>query len=296
MATVKELRQAFRALLAKQGCEIAPSCYDGLGAMLIERAGFPAIHISGSGVHRSYGYGDVGLLTLTEQVAQACVLNDMVNIPILADCETGHGNVVNTVRAVREFERSGVAAIHIEDQETPKRPTQDGMEGGYVSKDEFVGKIKAAVDTRPDELFSIVARIDRRAVESMDQVLEVGIACCEAGADAIWMGLRTPEDQALAGKTMTKPMIGIPRRAPAGWRENYGNMGYKLALVPGVLGQAASWAMFQALQSLKENDTETTALDKLEGFKEMAAWFQAIGMADTQALEDKYMKVSAPQS
>jgi 2-methylisocitrate lyase-like PEP mutase family enzyme len=293
MATVREKREAFHALLKKSGCEIAPSAYDGFSAQMIARAGFPAIHISGSGVHRGYGFGDVGLLTLTEQVMQATVIADIVDIPVLADGETGHGNVVNTVRAVREFERTGVAAIHIEDQETPKRPAYDGMEAGWVTKDEFVGKIKAAVDTRPDQLFAIVARIDRAPDVGFERALEVAVAAAEAGADAVWMGLREEKDQAEAARQMPKPMIGIPRRV-SGWRQRYGDAGYKLALVPSVLAQAACWAMLQSLQSLRTNETEANFFDSAEGMKEIQSWFSAIGGAEVKHLEETYMKAAAP--
>src|SRR5438309_10776905 len=129
MTTVAEKRRAFHELLQAPGLTIAPSAFDALSAMLIERAGFNAIHISGSAVHRSFGYPDVGLLTMHDQLARATQIADAVNIPVIGDGETGFGNVVNLVRSVREFERTGVAAIHIEDQETPKRPTHEGAGG-----------------------------------------------------------------------------------------------------------------------------------------------------------------------
>src|ERR1044071_3660945 len=107
-----EKRQALKKMLDEPTCHIAPSCNDGIQARLVEWLGFPLVHISGSGQHRSLGFADAGLLTLTEMVNRAREIVDAVNIPIVSDCETGYGNAVNVVRTMREFERAGVAAVH----------------------------------------------------------------------------------------------------------------------------------------------------------------------------------------
>jgi 2-methylisocitrate lyase-like PEP mutase family enzyme len=119
--TAEEKRRTLRALLQGPGCSIAPSCNDGIQARLVEWLGFPLVHISGSGQHRALGFADSGMLTLTEMINRAREIVDAVELPIVSDGETGYGNAVNVVRTVREFERAGVAAIHIEDQMTPKR-------------------------------------------------------------------------------------------------------------------------------------------------------------------------------
>ena len=142
-----EKRKALRAMMQESVCHLAPSCNDGIQARLVEWLGFPLVHISGSGQHRALGFADAGLLTLTEMVNRAREISDAVNIPIVSDAETGYGNAVNVSRAVREFENTGVAALHIEDQMTPKRAGHEGFDVGLVSKAEFVNKIKAAVDT-----------------------------------------------------------------------------------------------------------------------------------------------------
>jgi 2-methylisocitrate lyase-like PEP mutase family enzyme len=116
--TTTEKRKSLRKMMLGPGCHIAPSCNDGIQARLVEWLGFPLVHISGSGQHRSLGFADAGLLTLTEMINRAREIVDAVQLPIVSDAETGYGNVVNVVRAVREFERAGVAAIHIEDQMT----------------------------------------------------------------------------------------------------------------------------------------------------------------------------------
>src|SRR4030095_8735289 len=137
-STAAEKRQALRKMLGEPTCHIAPSCNDGIQARLVEWLGFPLVHISGSGQHRSLGFADAGLLTLTEMINRAREIADAVDIPIVSDAETGYGNAVNVARAMREFERAGVAAIHIEDQMTPKRAGHEGFDVGLISKAEFV--------------------------------------------------------------------------------------------------------------------------------------------------------------
>src|SRR5882724_13253191 len=179
-STAAERRQALRKMLGEPTCHVAPSCNDGIQARLVEWLGFPLVHISGIGQHRALGFADAGLLTLTEMINRAREIADAVNIPIVSDAETGYGNAVNVVRAVREFERSGVAAIHIEDQMTPKRAGHEGFDVGLISKTELVAKIKAAVDTRRDENLLIIALSE--AKDSLQQRLERLQACSEAGA------------------------------------------------------------------------------------------------------------------
>ncbi|MGH7844357.1 MAG: isocitrate lyase/PEP mutase family protein, partial [Candidatus Binatia bacterium] len=182
--TATEKRQALRRMLEEPGFHLAPSCNDGLTARLVEWMQFPLVHISGSAQHRAMGFADAGLLTLTEMIDRARHIVEAVQLPIVSDAETGYGNAVNVVRAVREFERSGVAGIHIEDQMTPKRAGHEGFEIGLISKEEMVAKIKAAVDTRRDDSMVIVARSEAR--DSLQERLERMQACCEAGADAVW--------------------------------------------------------------------------------------------------------------
>jgi 2,3-dimethylmalate lyase len=144
-------------MLQGSECHLALSCNDGIQARLVEWLGFPLVHISGSGQHRALGFADAGLLTLTEMINRAREIVEAAKLPIVSDAETGYGNVVNVVRAVREFERAGVAAFHIEDQMTPKRAGHEEFDFGVISKEEFVAKIKAAVDTRRDETVVIIA-------------------------------------------------------------------------------------------------------------------------------------------
>lgn len=114
-------RQVLKQLLKRNKLLVAPGCFDGLSARLVEEAGFEAAYLSGGAVARSMGIPDIGLVTMSEVIERAAQVVSAVRIPVIADADTGYGNAVNLVRAVREFERTGAAAIHIEDQITPKR-------------------------------------------------------------------------------------------------------------------------------------------------------------------------------
>lgn len=274
MATVQQKRQALRKILTEPGGHTAPGTHDVISALLVERAGFDVIHISGAGSHRSAGFPDMGLLTLTEQVARATLIADAVSLPVVADCETGHGNVVNTVRAVREFERSGVSGIHIEDQLTPKDPGEGAQ---YISAEEFAGKIKAAVDTRTDPDFVIVARMDARD-EPYEKRFERGMMAVEAGADSIWISFRDEESIRRIVKEIPRPMMGIPRR-PQITPRMYGDIGYKVAILPGVLPAAEVLGLAGALKALREHDSEAPFFESFPDGAELRAWSSQIGAA-----------------
>src|SRR5918997_256006 len=140
-------RKQLRALLAKAGYTIVPGAYDTLTARLVQLAGFDGVYLTGGGYSRANGYPDIGLLTLTEVVQWISRTVDAVQIPVIADMDAGYGNALNVIRSVREYEKTGVAAFHLEDQVSPKKCGHyEGKQ--IVSKGEMVGKIKAAVDTR----------------------------------------------------------------------------------------------------------------------------------------------------
>src|SRR3954467_12768285 len=150
-------RRTFRSLIAQNRYIVAPGAFDTLTARLVQLAGFESVYLTGGGYSRANGYPDVGLLTMTEVVQWIARTVDCVEIPVIADMDSGYGNAVNVVRSVREYEKTGVAAFHLEDQISPKkRGHYEGKQ--LVSKAEMVGKIKAAVDTRRDADMVIIAR------------------------------------------------------------------------------------------------------------------------------------------
>jgi 2-methylisocitrate lyase-like PEP mutase family enzyme len=282
--TAGEKRLDLKRMLAEPACHIAPSCNDGIQARLVEWLGFPLVHISGSGQHRALGFADAGLLTLTEMVNRAREIVDAVNIPIISDCETGYGNAVNVTRAVREFEKAGVAALHIEDQMTPKRAGHEGFDVGLVSREEFVNKIKAAVDARRDRNLVIIARSE--AKDSLQERLDRTRACIEAGADAAWVSARS-EDDIKAYAKLGKPLVGVPPRQAMPLRR-WGELGGRVGCIPTVLQVAALHGMRQCLEELRTSGTEAAYFKNTSGIEETRKWYTNLGNDELKALEKKY--------
>ena len=172
----------FRALLHRDGMVVAPGAYDCITAKLIEQAGFAAVYMTGAGTAATLGYPDFGLVTMSEMVANAGRIATAVELPVIADADTGYGNELNAFRAVREFERSGVAGIHIEDQEFPKKCGH--LEGKQIiPREDWLAKIRAAAAARRDQDFMIIARTDARAVAGFDEAVARANAALAAGAD-----------------------------------------------------------------------------------------------------------------
>src|SRR5215210_8499173 len=209
MATASERRRALRAATQAPGIVVAPSASDALMAMLIAEAGFPAVHVSGSGVARSFGFPDVGLTTASEMIAVHTRIVEAVDVPVVGDAETGYGNALNVQRTVRAYERAGVSAIHLEDDYTPKRPGgHPDIPHGAIPVSEMVGKLRAALDARTDPNFLIIARSNARDVEPFDVLMERLQAYAAAGADCIWPGVRAVEELERLPGPLGKPLVG----------------------------------------------------------------------------------------
>src|SRR5258708_22215787 len=179
-------RQALRKLIAGKRYVMAPGAYDPLTARLVQLAGFEAVYLTGGGYARSNGYPDLGLLTMSEIVAWLNRTVEAVEIPVIADMDNGYGNATNVIRAVREFEKAGVAGFHLEDQVAPKKCGH--YEGkAVVTAHEMTGKIKAAVDTRRDQDMLIIGRTDARALEGLQAAIDRANAYLEAGADVAFV-------------------------------------------------------------------------------------------------------------
>ncbi len=242
-----------RALLQQGGMIIAPGAYDGVTARLIEQAGFSALYMTGAGVSLAFGYPDYGLLTMTEMVSTAAHIVQAVHIPVVADADTGYGNELNVVRTVREYEQSGVAGIHIEDQVSPKRCGHlDDKD--VVAKEEWLSKIRAAVHARRDADFLIIARTDARAVAGFEEAVTRANAAIQAGADMAFVeAAQTMEEVAAIPRLVAGPcLLNVVRRGktPELDLREAERMGYRLAIVPGLLFKAAIGACEAALAAL----------------------------------------------
>jgi 2-methylisocitrate lyase-like PEP mutase family enzyme len=285
MTSPHEKRRRLRQLLAGPDIVAAVACSDPVSARLVQHVGLPAIHASGSAAHRSRGLADAGLLDMTEMVNHLRYLCDSVDIPVIGDADTGFGNVVNVVRTVREYERAGAAAIHIEDQLTPKRPAYQGFEAGFISRQEMVDKIRAALDARIDDQLVIIARCD---VSDDQERVDRVVACLEAGADMGWLSARGPDAIRAFRQAMPKdkPAVGV---LPAGMAlQQYQELGANCALIVGLMQVAALAAQLQLLEALKTTGSPRSYLGTAPGAEDMAKFYGDQGNDHLSDIEKRF--------
>lgn len=197
---------------------VAPGCHDALGARILAQVRFDAIYMSGNGLSASLlGAPDIGLLTLTEMAERARAIAAAVSVPLIADADTGYGNANNVARTVQLYEQAGVAAIHLEDQSTPKRC--GAMEAlGLVDADEHAEKIRAAVQARSDPHFLIIGRSDSRLSLGLEEAIRRGTAYARAGADLVLLEMLQSEQEILqAAAQVDAPLMfnWVNGKAPA---------------------------------------------------------------------------------
>lgn len=245
-----------RNLLKRPGIIVAPGAENAFTAKIIEQTGgFQAVYMTGSGTAASLiGTPDVGLLTMTEMVTQARNLAMATDLPVIADADTGYGDVLNVVRTVREYEMSGVAAIHIEDQVAPKRCGH--FEGKQViSQDEMVSKIKAAVDAREDPDFVLIARTDARAPLGLDEAIKRAQAYVEAGADVIFVEApQSAEEIRVIVQSINAPLLVNMvegGKTPILTTRELEEMGVKIVIFPIDAQCVAAKAIQELMQELK---------------------------------------------
>jgi 2-methylisocitrate lyase-like PEP mutase family enzyme len=276
-----------KTLIATPDIFVAPGCFDGLSARLVEQAGFQLAYASGGAIARSAGIPDLGLLTASEVADRMTEIAAAVEIPVIADFDTGYGNALNAQRAARFFLRSGVAAIHIEDQTFPKRCGHYN-DKSVVPVNVMRGKIRAVRDIVGDDLV-LIARTDALAVEGFDPAIERCHAYAEAGADMIFFEAPTSEAQIeqaarllpypkllnmfRGGKT---PMVPLPRLR---------QLGYRLVIVPSDLQRAAIFAMRRALAALAEDGDTGRMADQMVSFAEREA---VVGAEQWDELNRRY--------
>jgi 2-methylisocitrate lyase-like PEP mutase family enzyme len=275
-----------RQLLRSPELVVAPGAYDAITARLIAQAGFSAVYMTGAGVSASLGYPDYGLVTMSEMVERAGVLARSVSVPVISDADTGYGNELNVTRTVREFEARGVAAIHIEDQVTPKRCGHlDDKE--LIGLGEYVSKIKAAVAARQDPDFVIIARSDARTVNGFDDAIARVNAALEAGADVAFFESPTTAEEVAAIPRLVKGdcLLNLAQggRTPMLPFDQVREMGYRLAILPGALLVPAIAAAEAALSHILTTGTVATPAANLS-IREV---FRRVGADDWDAVRSK---------
>ena len=281
--TLRELFEADEMVLA-------PGCYDALGARLIEEAGFSAAYMTGFGSAASrLGRPDVGLMTLSEMVDNARRIAQAIDIPVIADADTGYGNSINVIRTVREYEAAGVAAIHLEDQVMPKKCGH--MEGKQVVPvGEMAAKVAAAVAARCSSDFLIIARTDARAVEGLEGALQRARIYREAGADALFV--EAPQSEAEI-EAVARAFGGVPLlfnyaeggKTPAVSHAFLRDLGFKLVIFPLTVLLSATQAIRSALARVKADGSPLELVPSLLGFDE---FLEFIGMDEIRDLERRF--------
>jgi 2-methylisocitrate lyase-like PEP mutase family enzyme len=283
-------RKQLRQMVNSPGYVIAPGAYDTLTARLVQNAGFPAVYLTGGGYSRANGYPDIGLLTMTEVVQWIGRTVEAVDIPVIADMDAGYGNAVNVVRSVREYEKTGVAAFHLEDQVSPKKCGH--YEGKLlVDKAEMTGKIRAAVDTRRDTDMLIIARTDARAGEGLAAAIDRMHAYLEAGADLAFVEApQSREELAEIPRSLPKPALANifeGGKTPALPAHELEAMGYRLGIYPSQTHRAAIAAAIRVLSVLKRDGTTEAIENELATFNDREA---AVNSRHWRDIEDKYLK------
>jgi 2-methylisocitrate lyase-like PEP mutase family enzyme len=282
-----------RALLQQDGMLIAPGAYECIGARVIEQAGFAAVYMTGAGTAATLGYPDYGLVTMSEMAENAGRLASAVRVPVIADADTGYGNELNVTRTVREYERRGVAGLHIEDQGFPKKCGH--LEGKtIIPLDDYLAKIRAAAAAKTDPDFLLIARTDARAVAGFDEAVRRMNAALDAGADMAFLEApQTPEEVAAVPKLVRGPcLLNVVSggKTPVLDLAEAERMGFKLAILPGILFQTAIDAFDQALAEVK---TGRRHPEMTVSLKEK---FRRVGAEEWDALRDRFKTPAAERA
>lgn len=273
---------------------VAPGIYDAYGARFVEQAGFEAVYMTGNGVSASLlGRPDVGLVDLTLLSQHAHRAAACVDIPLICDADTGYGNAVNVRRTVEEFEAAGVAAIHLEDQVSPKRCGHLPGSRPVIELAEAVGKIEAALAARRDPDFIVIARTDSASGHGLDEAIRRGKAFRKAGADVVFVELKSSprikdELKRVTSEIDAPCLVNVEELGELGQltAAELDALGLRLAIYPGLARYAAGYGIRNALDALKRDGTTKEARSAMLTFKEYNA---VVGISDVEAWEKRFL-------
>jgi 2-methylisocitrate lyase-like PEP mutase family enzyme len=282
---------SLRPVLANRDILVCPGVPNALFAKLAAEAGFPAVYTSGAGIaNMVLGYPDIGLATMTELLDVNRQVLRTVDLPVIADIDTGYGGIVNVRRTVEEFERAGVAAVQLEDQVNPKRCGHFAGKA-VVPKSVMIERVLAAVEARRDPETMIIARTDARQAEGLDAAIRRGQAYVEAGADAIFV--EAPQDldelRAVPGEFDVPALVnmvegGVTPIIPA---TELAEMGYRIVLYANALQRLACAAVLRGLSVLQEHGTTSPIVDEMLGWRERQT---IVGLPGWQAFEENVLR------
>ena len=278
-----------RQLLREPGIIMAPGAYDCLTAKIIENAGFPAVYMTGAGTSvATLGYPDLALATMGEMVENAAKIVETVDVPVIADADTGYGGILNIQRTIRQYQRAGVAGVHIEDQEFPKRCGHLDNKR-VIGIDEMVGKIRAAVDARTDEDFVIIVRTDALAVTGWDDTMRRCEAFTRAGADVLFVeAIRSAEEAEQVVASVEVPLLYNfveSGKSPLFTAQELEQLGFKLVIYPGSALLTVGKVVAGLMEELKQKGTTAHLADNMVTLHQC---FELMGLSEMLATDESY--------
>lgn len=283
----RDVAAELRRELGRPGIVVMPGVYDVISALLVQSMGFKAGYVSGAAVTATLGLPDLGIITMDEMVKTASYIASAVDIPLIVDIDTGYGEALNVVRAVREFERAGAAGVQIEDQVLPKKCGHLSGKQAIPAED-MAKKIRAAVEARRNPDFVIVARTDARGVTGFEDAVERARLYLEVGADVIFPeALESEEEFAEFAKRVKAPLLANMTefgKSPLIQAKRLEELGYKFVIFPVTLLRVALGAMREALQTIKEAGTQTPILQRMMTRREL---YELIGYYDYEEFDKK---------
>ena len=280
---------ALRELIVQPGIIVAPGAYDCLTAKIIQQSGFPAVYMTGAGTSVArYGFPDLALASMTEMISNAADITASVKIPVIADADTGYGGLLNVARTVRKYEQSGVAAIHIEDQEFPKRCGHLEDKRVIPAKD-MIPKIKEAVQSRTDRDFLIIVRTDALAVTGWDDTMDRCNRYIDAGADVLFVeALRSSEEAQRAVESLSVPLLYNfveTGKSPLLSASELEEIGFKIVIFPASSLLLVTATIQKLMGELKEKGTTLGMMDQMVSLQEC---FELVGLSEMLSVDAKY--------
>lgn len=287
MPMLKRASSRLREQLKSGRMVVAPGAYDGLTAMMVERAGFGAVYMTGAGTAARYGLPDYGLVTMSEMAETAQNMAECVSIPLIVDADTGYGNELNAIRTVQLFERRGVAGMHIEDQVFPKKCGHlDGKE--VIPLDQFVCKVKAVIEQRRDPDFVVIARTDSRTVLGFDAAIERCNAALGAGADVAFFEspLSLEEIKKIPELVKGPCLLNMVHggKTPLVTLKEAEEWGYAITIVPALVFMTVMATVDEALEKLKTNGAYPVPAKTMT----VVEAFQHVGADNWDVLRERY--------
>jgi 2-methylisocitrate lyase-like PEP mutase family enzyme len=288
-ATARSPGAGLRRLLERPEVLVLPGCADALTARIAEAAGFEAVYATGAGIANTLlGQPDVGLTTMSEVLGQVERICEAVDLPVVADIDTGFGNAINARRTVRAFERAGVAAVQIEDQVFPKRCGHfSGKQ--VIALDEMLAKLRAVLDARDDPSLVVIARTDALATDGLDAAVDRANAFVEVGADVIFVEAPTTREAlgSLPGRIRAPLVANMVEggRSPLLGAEELGAMGYRIVLFANTALRVAAAAVRDAFGELRRTGDAGPLVERMLSWEDRQA---LVGLPEIEALEERY--------